>query len=400
MNLELLNFINPWWIKDDWEDKDKQLKDWNSQKIRWIPKWIDRLSLEPFSLNFVLGPRQVGKTTGIKLLIKRLIDQGLEPERIMYLNCDSVPDFTSLRRIIENYISNFKVNKPFIFLDEVTTVDKWWKAVKFLIDSGVLSDSVVIVTGSSSLKIKKDMELFPGRMGKGSIVEVLPLNFKDYIEIHGIKNHKLAYDKVLELFEKYKKTGGFPLTINDGCPVDILNSILAEIVRFGKSLELAKETLSSLISKIPSAMSFRAIASETSGYSYKTIQEYLEFFGDLYVIGFAYLKQNNKILYRRERKIFFRDPLLLDLFSKWTNTKFLESALYENIVQEHLYRKYGEIYYYRNKYEIDCISGPLKVEVKAGKPHRKYPKDVIVLGEEDIPRFLIEMFGESSSSIF
>ena len=41
----------------------------------------------------------------------------------------------------------------------------------------------------------------------------------------------------------------------------------------------------------------------------------------------------------------------------------------ENIVQAHLYRKFCEIYYYRNKYEIDCIAGNLKVEVKAGKPY-------------------------------
>ncbi len=63
----------------------------------------------------------------------------------------------------------------------------------------------------------------------------------------------------------------------------------------------------------------------------------------------------------------------------------------EWIVQEHLFRKFGEIYYYRNRYEIDCIAGDLKVEVKAGKPHRRYPKGVRVLGEEDLPWFLIEL---------
>ncbi len=63
--------------------------------------------------------------------------------------------------------------------------------------------------------------------------------------------------------------------------------------------------------------------------------------------------------------------------------------LYEWIVQEHLYRKFGEVYYYRNRYEIDCVAGDLKVEVKAGKPHRKYPRGVTVLEEEDLPGFLI-----------
>ena len=65
--------------------------------------------------------------------------------------------------------------------------------------------------------------------------------------------------------------------------------------------------------------------------------------------------------------------------------------LFEWIVQEHLFRKFGEIYYYRNSYEIDCIAGNLRVEVKAGKPHRRYPKNVTILSEEDIPRFLLEL---------
>jgi len=64
------------------------------------------------------------------------------------------------------------------------------------------------------------------------------------------------------------------------------------------------------------------------------------------------------------------------------------------VVQEHLFRKFGEIYYFKNSYEIDCIAGNLKVEVKAGKPHRKYPRGVKVLEEQDIPRFLIELFSK------
>ena len=137
-------------------------------------------------------------------------------------------------------------------------------------------------------------------------------------------------------------------------------------------------------------MSYRAIASETSGYSYKIVQEYLEFFKDLYIIGVAYLK-SDKIYYRKEKKFFFRDPLLLRLFAFWSGTKFVESAIFENVVQEHLYRKFNEIYYFKNRYEIDCVADKLKVEVKAGKPHRKYPRNVVILEREDIPEFLIKL---------
>lgn len=42
----------------------------------------------------------------------------------------------------------------------------------------------------------------------------------------------------------------------------------------------------------------------------------------------------------------------------------------------------------RGRYEVDCIAADMKIEVKTGKPHRKYPPNVEILGCEDIPVFL------------
>lgn len=61
------------------------------------------------------------------------------------------------------------------------------------------------------------------------------------------------------------------------------------------------------------------------------------------------------------------------------------------MVQEHLLRRFGAVYYLRNSHEVDVIAGGLKVEVKAGKPHRMYPKGVILLEREDIPLFLAQL---------
>jgi len=393
MYLKVLREMNPWWSHEEWESRDKNLVDYGSLKVKWIPKWIDEISLEPFSLNFVLGLRQVGKTTGLKLLIRKLVEN--ENENVVYIDWDAFPDFISLREAINSYLEVVQSeNTKYVFLDEVTSIAGWWKAVKYLIDIGKLENCVVTVTGSSSLRVRREAELFPGRTGHGKVIEVLPLNFREFVSVFGVKNYRLEYDRVMELFRRYLEVGGFPLTINGFSSNHVLNALVGEFVRFGKSLEIAKETFSSLISKMPSALSFRAVASDTSGYSYKTIQEYLEFFKNLYILNFAYLREGDKILYRKEKKIFFRDPLLLNVFSAWSGTSFLYSALVENVVQEHMYRRFGEIYYYRNAYEVDCVAGNLKVEVKAGKPHRRYPRGVVVLEEEEIPGFLIEMFGE------
>jgi len=396
--MDWLNNQNPWWTKDDWEDKDKQLKDWNSQKIRWIPKWIDRLSLEPFSLNFIYGIRQVGKTTGIKLLIKKLLKRTSNPFSIFYFNFDYVGSFYEFRKIIEKYLQIRKkenVDESYIFLDEVTSIDGWYRFIKFLIDTGEFENSVVTILGSSSLNLTKAPENFPGRRGKGANVLVMPLLFHELVEVFGYDAKKVKYDEEIlsELWDKYKNFGGFPKSINmhDEAFESFIGGFVSEIHKNSYSLSIVQQIINSLLNKIPSALSFHSISKDIN-ISHKTVREYIEFLEDCFILKLAYWRQGKQISFRKEKKIFFRDPFILRSFSFWTNTRFLESALYENIVQEHLYRKYGEIYYYRNKYEIDCVSGPFKIEVKTGKPHRRYPKDVIVLGEEDIPRFLIELY--------
>ncbi|WP_289230765.1 hypothetical protein [Candidatus Korarchaeum cryptofilum] len=57
---------NPWWKGKDLVKNDPDLRKWLNSKIKWVPEIINDVSLEPFSLNFIFGPRQVGKTTLIK----------------------------------------------------------------------------------------------------------------------------------------------------------------------------------------------------------------------------------------------------------------------------------------------------------------------------------------------
>ncbi len=387
MASSLLEKLNPWWQGRE----DPHVKRWETQDYKWVPEWINKLSIKPFSLNFILGPRLVGKTTGVKLFIRELLKY-LEPERILYVSCEIFPNYTFLAETLVEYIEEVGGDKTvYVFLDEATTLREWWKAVKPLMDAGLMENTVITITGSSALKIQRDVELFPGRRGYGTTIEVLPLSFPEYIKLHKISRPKLYPREIRELFEKYLETGGFPPSINRQPVEDIFSAYIGEIVRHGRSLEITREVISALISSTPSAISYRALASKTSGYSYKVVQSYLEFFQNLYLLGVAYLKQGKRIRYRREKKFFFRDPLLLRLFSAWSGVPYLESAIYEHVVQEHVYRRYSEVYYYRNAYEIDVVADTLKVEVKAGKPHRKYPRNVIVIDREQLPFFLLEL---------
>ncbi len=310
----------------------------------------------------MLGPRQVGKSTGLKLMIEELIRRGRNPSSLVYVNCDLIVDLKELRSLLSSLSSGGHI----IILDEVTGLGYWWRIVKGFIDQGLFSDDVLIVSGSSSIRVKRYAESFTGRRGKGKTVEVLPLSFRDFALARGysIKDLKRA-------FQEYLKLGGFPRSVNEDRTFleEFPEQVDKEIVKVGRSARIAKQVVHQVIEKSPSSLSYSSIAKEI-GISHVTVRDYLELLEDLFIVGIAHWKLGRKIDFKKEKKVFFRDPFIPRAFYHLRGDVRIE-ALYEWVVQEHLYRRYGEIYYYRNGYEVDIIADDLKVEVKAGKSHKR-----------------------------
>ncbi|MGC8565930.1 MAG: AAA family ATPase, partial [Thermoplasmata archaeon] len=89
---------NPWWINEE----DLGYIQWNESQIKWIPNVVNEISMEPFSLNFIFGPRQVGKTTAIKILIHKYLEFQ-DPRAIFYYSCDELTDYRELSEVLDNY---------------------------------------------------------------------------------------------------------------------------------------------------------------------------------------------------------------------------------------------------------------------------------------------------------
>lgn len=383
----MLEDLNPWWFYDKWEEEDVNIQSWKSNEIKWIPGWIKEISLKPFSLNFVIGPRQVGKTTGIKFLIKEIIEKGENPRDIVYINCDFLNTTKDMHRILRKIY-----DKKFIILDEVTSLEYWWKPIKGFIDTGLLKNSVLIISGSSSIKLKKYSESFPGRKGKGREITVLPLSFPEFVRVMYGNARGIELEKALE---RYFELGGFPRSINRDktFPEDFVKSVDREISKIERDYRIARLVIYSVLRKGSSACSYSSLGKDVE-LNHVIVREYLGLLEDLFILKVAFLKENKNILFKKEKKIFIRDPWVARIYARLYEIPLGKEVLLEWVVQEHLFRKFGEIYYYKNSYEIDCIAGKLKIEVKTKKPHRKYPKDVLILNEEEIPRFLVELLGK------
>ena len=92
------------------------------------------------------------------------------------------------------------------------------------------------------------------------------------------------------------------------------------------------------------------------GISHKTSGSYLEDLEDLFIVKIVHHK-GKRVNYRKEKKIFIRGPFLAKSLGLWCDKELRKDFLFESVVQEHLFRRFGEIYYYRN-------TNNLRVEVK------------------------------------
>ena len=353
-----LRFLNPWWDEEEWWRKDRQLRMWLEGSYRWIPTWIREIPLEPFSLTFVTGPRQVGKTTGLKLLIKEAIDRGWDPVQITYVNVEIFPSLEHFGGFLLDFLEERRASTRILILDEVTSLPGWWKPLKSVIDSDLTRKVVIIATGSSSLRLRRDTDVFPGRRGRGINVEVLPLSYPEVKRVRGAD---------CEWFLEY---GGYPRAVKEDFSVygDLIEGIKREVALAKRDPSLALEILEVLVEKAPSPVSYNTVAKEVDT-SHSVVREYVHMLQELYIVRIV--PPVGRHHRRKMKKIILRDPGMANLLGDPPLSVRLEW-----VVQEHVARRYGEVYYYRRNGEVNVVAGGKRWEMGL----RKRGKDVINMG--------------------
>ena len=148
---------NPWWETPEAIKSDIKIREFDAQKFQFRHPFLKTF---PTNLDAVLtlrGPRRIGKTTLVKLIIKNLLlDLRIPPENIFFYSCDQVTDFKELSTILGEYLSFIRPRskeRVFIFLDEISFVKEWQRAIKTLADTGQLQNVTCLLTGSSTIAL-------------------------------------------------------------------------------------------------------------------------------------------------------------------------------------------------------------------------------------------------------
>lgn len=362
---------NPWWKGKEMISFDKDIKEYEKTEIHAERKDI---ALEHGKIYVIRGPRRIGKTMWMKNKIKQLISNNIDSRKIMYFNCETLVSRArdNLRKVI-NFFLDMEAGENYIFLDEITYVEDWQTELKFLYDGGKLNNSVVVVTGSLPIVIKKGVEYMPGRGVEGNEYLIKPITFRDFILsiykndsidrihpaaqiFHGnmekmrsarnlatiIKNldiinpeestdklkdsFKLIYPFMSELrrlFEIYILTGGFPkvinnyfhnsFKINNSLYEEIVNYILGDITKINMDRETARQILIAVLRRIGSRYSYTSLSKDTGDeISHQTIILYIDALQNSYVLQTLYSYDFNKRMenIKGAKKIYFSDPFI------------------------------------------------------------------------------------------
>lgn len=129
----------------------------------------------------ITGMRRTGKTTVMLQHLEYLRARGTPEDLICYIDLDLMgKEVTSeeLKDMIQPCLEHDGLH--FILIDEIQDVDKWELIVAMLV---ARRDCDVYITGSNSRMLSS--ELSTKLSGRYIEVEILPLSFKEFMELHG-----------------------------------------------------------------------------------------------------------------------------------------------------------------------------------------------------------------------
>jgi predicted AAA+ superfamily ATPase len=409
---------NPWWSNEP----DTGYLRWTQQPVRWVPDIVDEISLEPFALHFITGPRQVGKTTALKILIQLLLDGGRDPRSIFFYSCDELTDHHELGEVLDDYLRSrnaWGMTGSVMVLDEITYVKEWWRAVKSRIDQGLSRNDVLVITGSMSVDILKQKEMFPGRRGNGRDLVLRPLDFPTYSRVLGglelkrgplddldtaFSANRMFSDKLRPLFDRYMLSGGFPPAIQDmhaygkvstETERTYLDWMKGDWSKAGKSDRYMKEVLSYLARAKGTPVSWNNITTETSIDSPHTARSYVEVLERMYAALILHnLRPDGRVEYKKNKKVHLADPFIMRLATNYAGEDHSKEWAMEAMAASHVARR-TEAYYWRGKTECDIVAvvdgKHVGFEVKSGVGRWRSPWHIrtsYLLDGENMPVYM------------
>jgi len=239
--------------------------------IEKLQRYRDQTDL----VKVITGMRRSGKSTLLQQYMDILIEEGIEEDRIVYLNFDSKKNIHLLGEdlLYEHLMSSVSEKGSYFFLDEIHNVPGWERVIDSLI---IDTDADIYITGSNAYMLSTELSTY--LTGRTIQINVLPLSFKEFKELNHLEDNEKA-------FGDYISTGSMPklrANMSKDDAFEIVNTIRLDImfkdIAYRKKLtdvRTLERTIDYLFSEIGNPISGNSI-SEKLKIDDKTAESYLQ----------------------------------------------------------------------------------------------------------------------------
>ena len=148
---------------------------------RFVENHVYEMLAQLHKAILILGARQVGKTTLLQSLQKRLESQG---EAVRYLNCDLEEERQAIDTTARLLLDRLTTGKEAIFIDEIQRLENPGLTIKILVD--LYPRLKILVTGSSSFEMRN--RLSDALTGRYIDFLLYPLSLLEVLAHAGVGN--------------------------------------------------------------------------------------------------------------------------------------------------------------------------------------------------------------------
>lgn len=242
-------------------------------------------------IKVITGIRRCGKSTLMKMFCDYLLETGVLPEQIIFLNFEDFDNYELLepKNLYEFLKPKIQSDKmTYIFFDEIQNVNEFQRVV----DSLFLNEKIdIYLTGSNAYLLSGELATLLS--GRYITIEMLPLSFKEFCSV---QNQNLSLS---EKYRLYVEQSSFPYALNFGGDktelLDYLRGVYSTIVlkdivsRYKISdTKMLESVLRFIFDSVGSPVSAKKIADTmvSSGRKIdaKTVEKYISAFQDSFIV--------------------------------------------------------------------------------------------------------------------
>lgn len=336
-----------------------------------------RFAKAPGKIKVAIGMRRAGKTYFLYQHILQLLEQGVDKERILYLNFEDDRLLPLSPQKLARLLDAFYALRPenhdrtcYLFLDEIQNVPDWPIVIRRFHDT---KQAEIFLTGSSAKLLSK--EIATNLRGRSLALEIWPFSFHEFLRAKQIFIDQTLYSKkvqdhLTQLFHQYLADGGFPETIPFESDVkkqtlqEYLNvTLYRDIIERHeiKHHALVKYMIFSMIHNVGKPFTINKFYNDAKNQGYHVnkdiLYDYANFIEDAYLafsIG-VYDRSLRKVQIN-PKKIYTIDPGLNRAVTLEYENDF--GRLFENLIYLDLRRLNCKVSYYltKDRYEIDFLA--------------------------------------------